>query len=78
MKGATLSDLLLNLLIVFPLSRDNSEHDPIVSDFIDWNHLSFLNKNVAKTTELCIDFKKIPLVIPPVVVQGVELVQQYK
>ena len=40
----------------------------------------FLNINVAKTKEMCIDFRRNPAVISPVVMdnQPVELVQQYK
>lgn len=67
-------------VIVSLLSSDDSEHGPVVSDFIDWCKSSFLNINVAKTKEMCIDFRKNPTVISPVVMdnQAVELVQQYK
>ncbi len=67
-------------VIVSLLSSDNSEHGPVVNDFIDLCKSSFLNINVAQTKEMCIDFRKNPTVISPVVmdIQAVELVQQIR
>ncbi len=61
-------------------SSDDSEHSPAVSDFVHWCNSSFLDINVAKTKEMCIDFRKNSPLISPVVMdsQAVELVQQYK
>lgn len=67
-------------VIVSLLSSDDPEHGPVVNDFMDWCKSSFLNINVEKTKEMCIDFRRNPTVISPVVMdnQPVELVQQYK
>ncbi len=39
------------------------DHGPVLTDFIDWCKLSFLDINVLKTKEMTIDFRKNPLVI---------------
>lgn len=39
-------------VIVSLLSNNDSEHGPVVSDFIDWCSSSFLNINVSKTRDV--------------------------
>ena len=67
-------------VIVSLLNGDDSDHGPVLNDFIDCCKSSFLDINVSKTKEMHIDFRKKPSVTSPVIIndQAVEVVQQYK
>lgn len=45
-------------VIVSFLSSDETEHGPVVMDFMDRGKSSILNINVSKMSEMCIDFKR--------------------
>lgn len=71
--------LLLSLLMILSLlSHVNTNHGPVVADFIQWCNSSFLNINVVKPKELIVDLSKSPAPISPVVTDGqdVEVVKQ--
>ncbi len=67
-------------MIVSLLNSVDIDHGPVMTDFIDWYKLSFLDINVLKTKEMIIDFRKNPMVISPVVINDhvVEVVHQLK
>lgn len=66
-------------IIVSLLNHGNTDHGPVVGDFIEWCN-SYLSINVAKTKELIVDFSKSPTLISSVTVdnQDVEVVTKYK
>ncbi|KAK7901264.1 hypothetical protein WMY93_018033 [Mugilogobius chulae] len=67
-------------VIVSLLFGDAPDHGPVLSEFFDWCQSSFLHINVAKTKEMCIDFRKSSSVLSPALIDGqvVEVVQEYK
>lgn len=58
------------------ISYDNSDHDPVVIDFIQWWKSSFLNINVSKIIEMVANVGEM-LGIPPLTIktQPVEVFQ---
>ncbi len=67
-------------VIVSLLNSVDIYHGPVLTDFIDWCKLSFLDIIVLKTKEMIVDFRKNPTVISPVVTNDhvVEVVHQLK
>lgn len=62
-KGHNIIKFADDFVIVSHLSSETSEHGPIVHDFMDWCESSFLNINVNKAKEVCIEFRKKPTAI---------------
>ncbi|KAK7877944.1 hypothetical protein WMY93_031420 [Mugilogobius chulae] len=62
------------------MATSSTDHGPVLSEFFDWCQSSFLHINVAKTKEMCIDFRKSSSVLSPALIggQAVEVVQEYK
>ncbi|KAK7884958.1 hypothetical protein WMY93_028081 [Mugilogobius chulae] len=73
-------DVFKDAFIVSLLYGDAPDHGPVLSEFFDWCQSSFLHINVAKTKEMCIDFRKSSSVLSPALIDGqvVEVVQEYK
>ena len=67
-------------VIVSLLSDRENEHGQITSDFLTCCKDAFLELNIAKTKELCIDFRRDPQVTRETVIdnQAVEIVSSYK
>ena len=57
-------------VIVSLLSNQETDHGPVVEDFIEWCKRSFLEINVSKTKEMSIDFRKQPPSIRPSIING--------
>lgn len=57
-----------------------ASHGPVVDDFILWCENAFLQLNVTKTKDMCIDFRRSPPAPQNSVVKGeaVEIVSNYK
>lgn len=67
-------------VIVSLLTNNESNHGPVVNDFIDWCEQFYLSVNVSKTKDMAIDFRRSPPSGTYNVIQGevVELVSEYK
>ncbi len=67
-------------VIVSRLNSVDIDRGPVLSDFIDWCKLSFLDINAFKTKDMIIDFRKNPMVISPLVINDhvVEVVHKFK
>ncbi len=77
MKADTLLTLPDDSVIVSLLNDQDTDHGPVVRDFIDWCERSSLNINVSKTKEMITDFRKKPRPSSPAFIHGpaVEVVQ---
>ena len=63
------------------LLRDcETDHGPVVNDFINWCENSFLHLNVNKTKDMCIDFRRGKSPPKPTTIGGaeIEIVSKYK
>ena len=47
-------------VIVILLHDDEYAHGPVVNEFVDWCDNAFLQLNVQKTMDMCIDFRRKP------------------
>lgn len=65
--------------VILPLSSDDRDHGPVVTDFTDCCE-STIKINVSVMEEMIIDFRKDSTVALPVVISGenAENVNQYK
>ncbi len=67
-------------VIVSLLQGSETGHGPVVQDFADWCDRSFLQMNISKTKNMCIDFRKLPRAKESTSINGpaVECVNKYK
>ena len=67
-------------VIVSLLHDDESSHGPVIDYFLKWCKNSFLNLNVTKTKDMCIDFRRHAPATESTVIDGqeVESVVRYK
>ena len=67
-------------IIVSLLDDDEVVHGPVLNDFLSWCKDAYLELNVSKTKEMCVDFRKSSPVPLNSVVHGqpVDLVTSYK
>ena len=68
-------------VIVSLLDSSETEHGPVVDDFISDCNDSYLSINVAKTKDMLIDFRRSqPTSVAPTIIQDkvVEIVTEYK
>ncbi len=67
-------------VIVSLLNDDEDGHGQVLDDFVSWCKEAFLQINVSKTKEICIDFRRPPPVhqCSSILNQPVELVTSYK
>ena len=47
-------------VIVSLLNNDENSHGQVLDDFLSWCDKAFLELNVSKTKELCVDFRRSP------------------
>lgn len=67
--------------VIVSLLHDNeSNHGPVIDYFLNWCKNSFLNLNVSKTKDICIDFRRHAPATQCTVIDGqeVESVVKYK
>lgn len=62
------------------LNRDETEHGPVLDDFIAWCYSAHLQLNVAKTKDMTVDFRHNPPPSQTTIIKGqaVEAVWSYK
>ena len=62
------------------LRKDESEHGPVVDEFVQWCDEAFLQLNSTKTKDMVIDFRKVFLPPSKTFIKGteIEFVEQYK
>ncbi len=67
-------------VIISLLDDDENGHGPIFNDFLSWCSDAFLQLNVSKTKEMCIDCRQTPQNIQSSVVNGqtVDIVTNYR
>ena len=68
-------------VIVSLLHKHESQHGPVVDEFVSWCDRSFLQLNTSKTKDMASDFRrKQPGSPPPTYIKGrsIEAVDQYK
>ncbi len=67
-------------VIVSLLHDDEDSHGPVVDDFLSWCNDAFLQLNVTKMKEICIDFRRTPPSVPNSEINGqkVEIISNYK
>ena len=67
-------------IVVSLLGDDEDGHGQVLDDFLSWCEDAFLQLNISKTKEMCVDFRKSSPVPQNSVVHGrqVELVDTYK
>ena len=66
--------------IVSLLQDHEINHGPVVDDFVKWCKSSFLELNIDKTKDMCIDFRRDAPQIDVTIINGneVEVVEKYK
>ena len=68
-------------VIVSLLHKHESQHGPVVDEFVSWCDKSFLQLNISKTKIMAIDFRRNQSCSPPpTYINGncIEMVDQYK
>ena len=67
-------------VIISLLRKDESEHGPVVDEFVQWCDEAFLQLNSTKTKDMVIDFRKVFLPPSKTFIKGteIEFVEQYK
>ena len=68
-------------VIVSLLQKHESQHGPVVDEFVSWCDRSFLQLNISKTKDMVVDFRrKQPGSPPPTYIKGssIEVVDHYK
>ena len=66
--------------IVSLLQDHERNHGPVVDDFVKWCKSSFLELNIDKTKDMCIDFRRDAPQADVTTINGkeVEIVEKYK
>lgn len=67
-------------VIVSLLDNNEDGHGPVLNDFLSWCSDAFLDLNISKTKEVCIDFRRAtsPTLTSTIQGQSVEIVSSYK
>lgn len=67
-------------VIVSLLYDDETSHGPVVDGFVSWCGNAFLQLNVSKTKDMCIDFRRLPPApqCSAIESQAVDMVTNYK
>ena len=68
------------MTVIVDLSNSIPHYIAEVERFMTWCKDNFLDLNLSKTKELLIDFRKQPLAVPPITIDGeiVDRVEKYK
>ena len=68
------------ILLISLLEQDESEHGPVLHEFVDWCKISNLYLNTSKTKELVFDFRHGAPSPTPTLIKGeeIEMVMEYK
>lgn len=66
--------------VISLLERDETEHGPVLHEFVDWCEASQLHLNTSKTKELVFDFRHGAPSPTPTLIKGeeIEMVTEYK
>lgn len=69
-----------NTAVISLLERDETEHGPVLQEFVDWCEASQLELNTSKTKELVFDFRREAPSPTPTLIKGeeIEMVTEYK